>query len=143
MQPLSSWNDEEYATVAIALRYPASRLGAQTVGYSPTVTQAYALGPKLEQIPPSMKPRVVLLAQQVTAAEDKLTAQALGGGDDCDDREVIQVGDIKFDRSIGVDQTSTQADRLRRRLAEMIDFPVNTSSVGGTTSGGINGTWST
>ena len=142
MQTLSTWTEEEYAAVAVALRYPASRLGAVTIGYSPTVQMAYQLGPKLEQIPTSQKPRVLALAQQVLTAEDRLTSRVLGGGCD-DDRDVIRVGDITFDRNRGRDELATQVERLRGRLADLVDFPVNQANAGSGTGGGINGTWST
>jgi hypothetical protein len=139
----SSWTDEEYALVATALLYPAARYATIVVGHSPAAQFAWQLGGKLEQIPTSLKPQVLVLAQQVHAAEEALTGRALGGGGGCmGNLNVVQVGDIRLDLSQGRGEVEGQAGRLRRRLSDLVAFPINPQSALGS-GGGINGTWST
>lgn len=142
MTNVTTWTDEEFATVAGALLYPESRRAAVVSGYSPAVPMAWELDGRLQQLGPQAKARALVLAQQIRAGEAALLGAALGGDAGCGDFRdgaVIQVGDIKFDPRLGRTERESMLARARGLLASMVDFVVNPNAQLGV-GGGINGT---
>lgn len=141
----TSWTDEEYATVAKALLYPGGRLRTVVSGYQPaSFPLGWQLDARLQQLDESSKQDALTLARQIQAGEEALVSAAFGGAGGCAGGRgaVTQVGDIRLDLRLGRTERESVLQRLRARLAALVDFCINPnrSSLGG--SGGINGSWS-
>lgn len=143
MSTPTTWNDEEYATLAGALLYPEGRRAVVVSGYSPAVPLAWQLDSRLQQLGPEAKARALDLARQIRAAEEAMFQGAFGGGScaGAGRGAVLQVGDIRLDPRLGRTERETVITRARQRLALMVDFPVNPNAHLDA-SGGINGRWS-
>lgn len=141
--PPTSWTDEEYGLVAAALLYPGSRVAAVVSGYSGAVPIAWQLDGRLQQLSESAKQQALHLARQIQAGEAALAESILGGAGGCAGGRgaVLQVGDIRLDPRLGRSEKETMLQRLRARLAALVDFEINPNRPDLAGGGGINGRW--
>lgn len=142
--PPTSWTDEEYGLVATGLLYSASRVAAVVVGYSGSVPIAWQLDGRLSVLSESAKQQALALARQIQAGEEALVSAAFGGAGGCGGGRgaVLQVGDIRLDPRLGRSEKESILQRLRARLAALVDFEINPNRPDLAGGGGINGRWS-
>lgn len=141
----TSWTDDEYGVVAVALLYPGSRVAAVVSGYSGSVPVAWQLDGRLQQLNESAKQAALTLARQIQGAEDALLGGLLGGAGGCGGGSrgaILKVGDITLDPRLGRTERESLIERARQRLAALVDFVVNPARPGLAAGGSINGTWS-
>lgn len=141
----TSWTDEEYATVATALLYPGGRLRTVVSGYQPaSFPLGWQLDARLQQLDESAKQQALTLARQIQAGEEGLASSILGSSGGCAGGRgaVLQVGDIRLDPRLGRSEKEGILQRLRARLAALVDFEINPNRPDLAGGGGINGRWS-
>lgn len=136
----TSWTDDEYARVAMALLYPPSRTTTVLIAFAAATSQlGYALDAKLQQLSPTAKGHVLELADGILAAVRE-KHESVGG---CGTPDVIRVGDIQRDPRAGQQLRASEIDAMRAELALLTDHYVNPRAAGATSGGGINGSWCT
>lgn len=136
----TTWNDEEYARVAIALLYPGHRPTFLPVGVSVLVFQLVRkLSAALEQLPEIVKGRVLDLCGEIEALERDLSGvdSSIAG---LQDPSVLRVDKITLDPTAGLRIRAEQVARVRARLVGLVGVPVNPESdlSGSSEAGGIN-----
>lgn len=130
--------------MAGALLYPASRVAAVVSGYSGSVPIAWQLDGRLSVLNEGAKQQALTLARQIQAGEEALASSILGSSGGCASGRgaVLQVGDIRLDPRLGRSEKEGMLQRLRARLAALVDFEINPNRPDLAGGGGINGRWS-
>lgn len=138
------WSDEEYAVIATALLYPASRRRVGVDGFFPTgYALSWQLDGRLMAIDETTKQGALSLARMINQGELGMIAGLLSGqgGGACGSRgAVLQVGDIKLDPRLARTERESTLTRARQLLGLMVGFDVNPNAQL-TAAGGLGGTW--
>lgn len=128
---LTSWTEEEYGRIAIALRYPpSSRLVATSMMTIDADIVTGQLRARIERLKESDKIRALALCDEIDAAK-RARAKAAGRSPD-----VTRVGDIDRDVAKGDAIRAAQIETLRDELAELCDFPKNPCADSGASTWG-------